>query len=679
MRLLLSIILATIFFGGWNLMAIDQHPFDATDLNTLERISGPAVSPDGKRIVFSVRRTDMDANKGRTDLWIINMDGTGLTRLTEDDFSESDATWSPDGNYIYFISNRTKSSQVWRLPVAGGEATQATHLPLDAANFKISPDGGKIAVSMEVFPGKSPKETAAKLEELEKVKASGRIYDRLFFRHWDTWMDGRRSHIFVMPSEGGEPVDVMKEMDADSPLKPFGGSEEFTFTPDSKGIVFTAKDLGREEAWSTNADLFYAPADASAAPKNLTSENKAWDTTPVFSPDGKTLAYLAMKNPGFEADRFYIKLRPWPEGPVTTLAESWDRSAASIAFAPSGKSLYVSADNLGQKSLFEIDVKKGTVKTVILEGSVAAFIPLAKQVVYALDTLKSPVEIFSLDLKTKIPKQLTFISKDKLAACKLGEYEQFSFTGANNEKVYAFVMKPVDFDANKKYPVAMLIHGGPQGSFGNHFHYRWNPQPYAGRGYASIMVDFHGSTGYGQAFTDSISGDWGGKPLEDLQKGLAAALEKYPWMDGERVAALGASYGGYMINWIAGNWPDRFRCLVCHDGNLDERLAYFDTEELWFPEWDHQGTPWSNPEGYAKHNPIEFVKNWKTPMLVIHGGLDFRVVDTQGMSTFTALQRLGVPSKFLYFPDENHWVLKPHNSILWHNTVLDWLDQWCKK
>ena len=245
--------------------------------------------------------------------------------------------------------------------------------------------------------------------------------------------------------------------------------------------------------------------------------------------------------------------------------------------------------------------------------------------------------------------------------------------------MHGYVVKPAGFEAGKKYPVAFLIHGGPQGSFGNHFHYRWNPQTYAGAGYAAVMIDFHGSTGYGQAFTDAIRGDWGGKPLDDLQKGLDAALAKYAWLDGDKVCALGASYGGYMINWIAGNWPDRFKCLVSHDGNLDERMAYYDTEELWFPEWEHGGTPWDNPAGYTKHNPIDHVAKWKTPMLVIHGGRDYRVVDTQGMSTFTALQRKGIPSRFLYFPDENHWVLKPANSILWHETVLGWMDRWLKQ
>jgi dipeptidyl aminopeptidase/acylaminoacyl peptidase len=288
----------------------------------------------------------------------------------------------------------------------------------------------------------------------------------------------------------------------------------------------------------------------------------------------------------------------------------------------------------------------------------------------------SPRELYSVKLDGSDLRPVTSINSEKLAAARMGEPEQFTFKGWNDETVYGYIVRPVDFDPEKSYPVAFLIHGGPQGSFGNDFHYRWNPQAYTGAGYAAVMVDFHGSVGYGQAFTDSIGRDWGGKPLEDLQKGLAAALKKYPWMDGDRVCALGASFGGYMVNWIAGNWPDRFRCLVNHDGNLDERLAYYDTEELWFPEWDHGGTPWDNPEGFEKHNPVNFVKNWKTPMLVIHGAYDYRVVDTQGISTFTALQRRGIPSKFLYFPDENHWVLKPHNSILWHETVIGWLDRW---
>jgi len=654
------------------------HPFTVHDLLAMDRVSGQTVSPDGNRIVFTLRKTDLEANKGRTDLWLVGTDGKGLRRLTTDPAGDSNPCWSQDGKAIIFLSTRSGSSQVWRIAVDGGEALQVTKQPLDVGNLILSPDGSKMAFTMEVFPGVSVEETVKKLEEKKKCKVTGRIYERLFFRHWDTWKDGRRSHIFVMPTAGGTAVDVMKNMDADSPSKPFGGSEELTFTPDSKALVFAAADNGKAEAWSTNHDLFLTPADGSAAPKCLTEKNKAWDTNPVFSPDGKTLAYLAMKRPGFEADRFRIVLRSWPGGSERVLTEKWDRSPGSIVWEPKGRMIYATVDNLAQRSLFAISVKTGNTRALVKEGQVRGINIAGKRIVYGLNTLKSPTELFSIDFNGKNPKTITAINAKKLAVCKMGDYEQFTFKGWNDETVYGYVVKPVDFDAGKKYPVAFLIHGGPQGSFGNDFHYRWNPQVYTGAGFAAVMVDFHGSVGYGQAFTDSISGDWGGKPLEDLQKGLAAALKKYPWLDGDRVAGLGASFGGYMVNWIEGNWPDRFRCLVNHDGNLDERMAYYDTEELWFPEWDHGGTPWDNPKGYEKHNPINYIKNWKTPMLVVHGAWDFRVVETQGFSTFTALQRKGIPSKLLYFPDENHWVLQPHNSILWHKTVIDWLKQWTK-
>ncbi|MFB0525138.1 MAG: prolyl oligopeptidase family serine peptidase, partial [Phycisphaerae bacterium] len=560
----------------------------------------------------------------------------------------------------------------------GGEAEQITDQPLDVSNLVVSPDGKYLAFAMEVFADCNAASTKARLDEIKQRKASGRIYDRIFVRHWDSWKDHRRSHLFVMSSAGGDMVDVMCGMDADAPSKPFGGSEEITFTPDSKGIIFTARDVGREEPWSTDFDLYYAPIDGSTQPKCLTVKNQAWDTNPVFSPDGKTLAYLAMARPGYESDRFRIVLRSWPGDKERVLTENWDRSPSALAWSADSKTIYVTASNTGQRSLFAIDAQTGRVRTIVKYGRVTLVGVEDDKIIYGLCNLHCPVELHSVDPDSSDVHQITDINTEKLATVRMGEFEQFTFAGWNDETVYCYVVKPVDFDPNKKYPVAFLIHGGPQGSFGNTFHYRWNPQAYAGAGYAAVMVDFHGSVGYGQAFCDSIRGDWGGKPLEDLKKGLAAALERYPWMDGERVAALGASFGGYMINWIAGNWPERFRCLVNHDGNLDERMAYFDTEELWFPEWDHIGTPWDNPSSYERHNPVNFVKNWKTPMLVIHGALDFRVPDTQGLGTFNALQRLGIPSKLLYFPDENHWVQKPANSILWHETVLDWLNKWLK-
>lgn len=367
------------------------------------------------------------------------------------------------------------------------------------------------------------------------------------------------------------------------------------------------------------------------------------------------------------------------DGEPKTLTELWDRSASELSWSSDGKTIYTTADNVGQHSLFAIDTVDGKDKVVLWEGHIGGPQVSGGRIVYSMNHLNGPAELYSVKPDGTGIERITHINDERIAATKMGEAEQFSFAGWNGEKVYGYVVKPIDFTVGKKYPVAFLIHGGPQGSFGNDFHYRWNPQAYAAAGYAAIMIDFHGSTGYGQAFCDAIRDDWGGKPLEDLRLGLDAAIKRYSWMDGERVAALGASYGGYMINWIAGKWPDRFKCLVSHDGNIDEQMAYFDTEELWFPEWEHHGTPWDNPEGYQKHNPVNLVKHWQTPMLIIHGGLDYRVVDTQGLSSFTACQRRGIPSKFLYFPDENHWVLKPANSILWHETVLAWLDEWTKK
>jgi len=673
-------ILFLLFVGSGFAAGLDQtHPFSIHDMLAMDRLSDPRVSPDGKWIVFVLYQTDLEENKGLTDLWLVGTDGANLHRLTSHKAADSNPCWAPDGKSIWFISARSETSQVWRIRIDGGEAERVTSEPLDVGNLIVAPDGRHIAFTMEVFLDcNTPVKTKDRLDEIRKRKTTGRIYDHIFVRHWDTWKDGRRSHLFVMPAAGGKSVDVMRGMDADTPSKPFGGPEEMTFTPDGKAVIFTARDVGAEEPWSTDFDLYLVPIGGSEPPKCLTEKNQAWDTNPVFSPDGRTLAYLSMARPGYEADRFRIVLRRWSDGLEMVLTEDWDRSPSSICFSVDGNTIYTTVANTGQESLFAVDVKTGAARTIVKEGDADSPSIAVERIIYSLSNLSSPVELYSIKPDGSDVRQITKINSGKIAAARMGQYEQFTFAGWNDEMVYCYVVKPIDFDPDKKYPVAFLIHGGPQGSFGNTFHYRWNPQVYAGAGYAVVMVDFHGSTGYGQAFCDSIRGDWGGKPLEDLQKGLAAALERYPWMDGERVGALGASFGGFMVNWIAGNWPDRFRCLVNHDGNICERMAYYDTEELWFPEWDHLGTPWDNPESYEKHNPVNFVKNWKTPMLVIQGAQDFRVAETQGLGTFNALQRRGIPSKLLYFPDENHWVLKPANSIFWHETVITWLDQWLK-
>jgi dipeptidyl aminopeptidase/acylaminoacyl peptidase len=671
--------------------AAGTHPFGAADMQGMLRVSEPQASPQGDRVAFVVGAVDFTANRTRSNLWLVNADGSGARALTSDGAGYSNPRWARDGRGVYVLSPRSGSSQIWRLtpaPPAGGgasaapaaEAVQVTHLPVSIESFILSPDGTRAAVSIGVFSDCAVLAcTAGRLELDAKSRVKAHLYPDGggFVRHWDTWEDGTRSHLFVLTlGADGEPADVMHGMVADSPSKPFGGPEEYTFTPDGRALVFAARQGGREEPWSTNFDLYQAPIDASQAPRNLTAANPAWDTYPAFSPDGKMLAYAAATRPGFESDRLHIVLRDLATGSERKLAEAWDRSTGPLLFAADGRTLYTTADDGGQTPLFAIDVASGRVQKLAPEGHADAPALAGDRLVFCLDDLRHPAEVYSVRRDGGAPTQLTHLNQERLATLRMGEPEQFQFQGAGGDTVHGWVVKPALFTPGKRYPIALLIHGGPQTSFSNHFHYRWNAEVYAGAGYGVVMIDFHGSPGYGQAFTDSISKDWGGKPLQDLQLGLAAAVARYPWLDGDRACALGASYGGYMTNWIAGSWPDRFRCLVTHDGVFDLRMMYYSTEELWFPEWEQGGTYWQNPAGYEEFNPVRLVDKWRTPTLLIHGGLDYRVPITQGLGAFTALQRRGVPSELLVFPTENHWVLRPSDSLLWHETVLAWLARW---
>jgi dipeptidyl aminopeptidase/acylaminoacyl peptidase len=424
--------------------------------------------------------------------------------------------------------------------------------------------------------------------------------------------------------------------------------------------------------------LYQVPVDHVAQPRNLTEANHAWDTQPVFLKNGD-LAWLAMDRPGYESDRFHVMLRDAKSGVARALTQSWDRSVSRLGTTADGRRLLATAEDLGQVSLFWIDVANGTPHRIVGTGHVGSFAAARDSIVFAWENLGAPADLFSVPASSGTPHRLTKVNQELLGRRRLSGFEQFNFKGWNDQTVYGYVMKPYGFEPGKRYPVAFLVHGGPEGSFGNYWTYRWNAQAFAGGGYAVVLIDFHGSQGYGQAFTDSINRDWGGKPLVDLQKGLDAATAGYAWLDAERTCALGGSYGGYMMNWIEGNWPDRFRCLVNHDGIFDTRMMYYSTEELWFTEWENGGPQYENPQAYEQFNPLNFVSKWHTPMLVVHGEQDFRIPYDQAIATFTALQRRGIESRLLLFPNENHWVLQPADSVQWYQNVLGWLDAHLKK
>jgi len=655
---------------------------DVRDLVKLDRVSSPLLSPDGDVVVFAQRSVAPDL-KASTALYARNLltrDAAPPKRITPEGWNVNSPTFSNDGRTLYFLSAKGGSQQLYAMPAAGGEPRQLTGFALDVDSYQLSPDGTRLAFSAATFAecGADLACTRRKLDERAADKASGRTYDQLFARHWDTWSDGRRNRLFLatLPAAGAAPIAsaslLSGALDGDIPGKPFGDAGDYTWSPDGGHVVASVRVAGRAEPWSTNFDLYRLPLDG-GAPVNLTEANKAWDAGPVYSADGATLFYRAMKRPGFEADRYAIMAMDVATGRTREIAPDWDRSPSSLKPSADGRSLYVAAQSVGEYPLFRIDIDSGEVTELVGDGTVSSFDVAGDTLALTRNTIDSGDTLYVAQGEGAGLRQITPTAAERLPDVEFGEYEQFTFKGAGNETVHGYVVKPAGFQEGRTYPVAFLIHGGPQGSFGNGWSYRWNPQTYAGQGFAVVMIDFHGSTGYGQAFTDAISGDWGGKPLVDLQKGWDAALARYDFLDGDRACALGASYGGYMVNWIAGQWNDPWKCLVNHNGVFDTRSMGLVTEELWFTEWEFGGTVAANPAAYEKFNPARHIDKWKVPMLVVAGQNDFRVPIDQSLSSFTALQRAGIESQLLYFPDENHWVLKPHNSILWHDTVNAWL------
>ena len=679
-------------------------PMSAEDLVTLPRLGAPAVNAAGTLAVYTVTVTDPETLKRSPRHYLIDLAKPGAAPVALDlGIRASDLAFGADGA-VYFLSSEHPDGEgaeargrVWRIGLgkdgAAGQPQLVAGFPdTSIAGFKLAPDGSRIAVWGEIPRTCQTFGCADAKPAYLPGPGTGRLYDgdRGFVRHWDRWATpGLHNRIFVFPltngmvSGAGVPADGLDPatgITADTPTMPFGGPEELAFAPDARTLYFTARRSDGAEPGSTNLDI-YASDLTGAAPKLLTAANKATDTTPVPSPDGKHLAWLAMERPTYEADKLAVQLMDLKTGTVRNLTKGTDLSFASLAWEADGKSLIATAQKVLDTPAFRIDIATGAVTELNLmagnEAHIANLVPLPKGgALFTRDSLGTPAELFLSDGMGQA-RPLTDIATTRMGGMASIVTRRFSFTGANGDTVWGQITRLAD--QTGPIPALLYIHGGPQGSFNDSWSNRWNPRVTASQGYAVISVDFHGSTGYGQAFTDAINKDWGGGPLEDLQKGFEAALALDTQIDGTRACAMGASYGGYMVNWIAGNWPDRFRCIVQHDGIFDMRSMYYSTEELWFPRWDFGGSYEQARETYEKWNPANHVGNWKTPMLVITGQQDFRVPYSQGLMSFTALQERGIPSQLLVFPDENHWVLGAKNSLQWHGTVFAWLDRWLKQ
>ncbi len=659
-------------------LAQGQRPLSPEDLATFDRVAAPTVSPEGAIVVWQQTATDPNTYARSTGLWMLatgDAEPKPVQIVDTPGKNESAPAFGPDGA-LYFLSNASGSTQVWRStgPTAVFEPQQVTEASWDISGFKISPDGKSLLVWLDA-PMRCADLTCAPDINLGP-RPTGRQYrDGVgFVRHWDAWeTPGRHSRAFVADLESGKALrsrTISGTLVGDTPSKPFGDGSELSWSADSQSVFFTLRLADRNEPRSTNLDIYQAPADGSTPPVNLTAENQATDTLPSASPDGKWLAYAAMARPGYEADRQVLMLRDIKTGKVRALTQDWDRSVGSIAWSKDGKSIIVTAQDLLEHPAFSVDVRTGKVTRITERGNVFDVVPLAKGgMVHLLNSIVGPTDVILRDAKGQA-RNLSNSNAARLAALAPVQYEQFGFTGANGDLVRGQIITPMG--AKGKLPTLLLVHGGPQSSFFNSWSTRWNPRLFANGQYAVVTIDFHGSSGYGQAFTDSINRDWGGKPLTDLQLGIAAAANTNPSVDPANACALGGSYGGYMMNWIAGQWPGGFKCLVNHAGIFDLRAMAYETEELWFDEWDHGG-PWYSRPDPEKWNPVNHVTKWQTPTLFIHGEKDYRVPYTQSIAGWTAAQRRGVPAELLVFPDENHWILKGQNSVQWYRTVFDFV------
>lgn len=676
------IAISVLVFALMSLAAIataqESRRFTVEDLLKVRRVGDPQLSPDGKRVAFTIGDVNFDANKVITQIYVVPVDGGSMKQLTNGATSATSPRWSPDGKKIAYIDG----GQIWVMENDGDNKDQVTKVSTNAAAPVWSPDGKWIAFTSEVHPDCNDDDCNQKKDKAaEQSKVKAHITTRLLFRHWDEWRDVKRTHVFVVSSKGGTARDLTPG-DFDSPSYAAATGVDYAFSPDSKELAYV-RNPDKVEAISTNSDIYVVPVSLDGAAKSITARNRGYDVGPLYTRDGKYIVYRSQATAGFEADRWRLMAYNRATGASTEIAKKFDLQVEEAVLSADGNYVYFTAGERGQQPVYRVPLggaqPQKMVQDVFATG--LQITPDGKSLVFANSSMAMPAEVYRADIDGGSLKALTNANEALMAPFGLKKAEDVEWVGALGKKIHGFVVKPADFDASKKYPLVVIIHGGPQGAFNDSWGYRWNPQVFANNGYVSFLPNPRGSTGYGQQFVNEISGDWGGKAYTDIMNGTADLLRRNSFIDRDRIGAAGGSYGGYMVNWIEGHNNDprfRFKVLVSHDGVYNLESMYGATEELWFTDWEFKGTPWTNPAMYARWSPNKFVKNFKTPILIIHGELDYRVPFGEGLQLFTAAQRMGVDSKLLVFPDEGHWVLKPQNSQLWYHTVLDWWDKYLK-
>lgn len=668
---LLVIISAVCYAQQKRAMTVD-------DLWAMKRVGEFDVSPDGSKIVYVVKEYSMEENSGQSDIWTANSDGTDFQKILASDEDETQPRFSPSGDKILYKFYK----QIWQCNLDGTDAEQLTFFYAGADNCRTS--GNNILFTAKVYPDCESEEcNRAKDRIAEQSKANVKIFDELMYRHWDDWRGVKRNHLFLFIRYNEVYTDLTLNSQADVPPLALGSSNDYNYSPDGKEVVFTTNESDFL-ASSTNNDVFILDisnaSNINAESRNKISVSEGNDNHPIYSADGNYIAFLSMARAGFESDKKSLMIYNRASKELSNLTENLDISIGEFVWSPDSKTIYFIADNEIYNSIYSIDLTTGFHKLLLKETYAQSLIisTYGDKIYFKVQNSMMPDEIFSYDLYSSELKQITYVNKELLAELDMMPVETFWSEGAEGAKVQSILVKPPRFDKDKKYPMIFLIHGGPQGHWSDDFHYRWNLQMFASQGHVVVAPNPRGSTGYGQKFTDEISRDWNGKVYTDLMNAYNYAIEEFEFIDSNNTFAAGASYGGYMINWIEGH-NTKFNALFSHDGTYNLESFYGSTEELWFPEWDLGGTPWENKDMYDKWSPSSYVANFKTPMMVVHGGKDYRIPDTQAFELFTALQKMGVESRFVYFPEENHFVLKPQNARVWWSSMFSWFEKYYKR